>query len=550
MFSSTFLGHQGWLFSTESTRIVLDPLLTPAFGHGGHVGEIYPARHLDFARFPAVDAVILTHEHDDHFDIPSLSLLDREIPIYLSSRASAAAFSILREMGFVVRGLLPEREIRIGDLRYRSLVGCLNQLEECDEWDVFPFALYDVAGHGSFVSAVDAPVVGTTWEALRGVVRRPGLFAYANNFSDSTFQRTAGSVAASESVTRLAAAVGRRLAAFSDSCVEPLAILVCGSGWSFGEARAWMNARVFPIANEPLAGALARLLPHPNVLAVVPGDTLHQRDGLLSANVGAQAFVCGVGAKRWPPRPVSAATPIPRGELAAASVLMDLGPVPGQQDVSPTEVPALLRALDEFAAFLYGRRVFCQLHSLATEVGGYRAALCFDLPTHGPSGNASGPRIRPDDLRVSCRGTALCAGRVRVGSALLGRGPAGVPPRRYRSDCAVLCGTIAVVEPRTECSPVLGARSVDVRAPTAPSHTGGAALPSFVERSGWGRSGDTIAEIVTRKASCCSVSSASESSPYAQLHASARLAAGRYRERTGQIVADETLLSPGEAGGG
>src|SRR5262249_48600652 len=102
MFSTTFLGHQGWLFSTATTRLLVDPLLTAHIGHGGVVGRVYPPRIFDLDAFPAIDAVLLTHEHEDHFDIPSLNRLDRGIPIVLSQRSSGAARAILDEMGFRV----------------------------------------------------------------------------------------------------------------------------------------------------------------------------------------------------------------------------------------------------------------------------------------------------------------------------------------------------------------------------------------------------------------------------------------------------------------
>src|SRR5262245_1541959 len=116
MFSTTFLGHQGWLFSTSTTRLIVDPLLTPSFGHGGAIGQIYPPRLIRFDEFPPIDAVLLTHEHEDHFDIPSLNRLDRRIPILLSTGSSCAAGQILTEMGFEVRRCAAGEQIGLGDL--------------------------------------------------------------------------------------------------------------------------------------------------------------------------------------------------------------------------------------------------------------------------------------------------------------------------------------------------------------------------------------------------------------------------------------------------
>jgi L-ascorbate metabolism protein UlaG (beta-lactamase superfamily) len=75
MFSTTFLGHQGWMFSAHESRILVDPLLCDGFGHDGVIGEVYPPRVIDLSRFPAIDAVLITHEHEDHFNIPTLNRL-------------------------------------------------------------------------------------------------------------------------------------------------------------------------------------------------------------------------------------------------------------------------------------------------------------------------------------------------------------------------------------------------------------------------------------------------------------------------------------------
>src|SRR5262245_45272634 len=107
MFSTTFLGHQGWLFSTEETRLLGDPLLFEDFGHRGLNMRVCPPRRLVLSELPSIHAVLLSHEHEDHFHIPSLNRLDRRVPILLSSRSSQAARGLLEEMGFSVRLVSP-----------------------------------------------------------------------------------------------------------------------------------------------------------------------------------------------------------------------------------------------------------------------------------------------------------------------------------------------------------------------------------------------------------------------------------------------------------
>src|SRR5881398_2474292 len=78
-FGTTFLGHQGWMMRCGTSCVLVDPLLCEEFG-AVHALEyrVHPPRVFAPETFPAVDAVILSHEHDDHFDIPSLARLSGE----------------------------------------------------------------------------------------------------------------------------------------------------------------------------------------------------------------------------------------------------------------------------------------------------------------------------------------------------------------------------------------------------------------------------------------------------------------------------------------
>ncbi|HEX7704390.1 MAG TPA: MBL fold metallo-hydrolase, partial [Kofleriaceae bacterium] len=77
MFSTTFLGHQGWMFQTAKAAILVDPLLCEEFGQAHALGyRVFPPRIWQPENMPILDAVFLTHEHDDHFDLPSLAKLE------------------------------------------------------------------------------------------------------------------------------------------------------------------------------------------------------------------------------------------------------------------------------------------------------------------------------------------------------------------------------------------------------------------------------------------------------------------------------------------
>lgn len=442
MFRVTFLGHQGWLLSTATTNVLVDPLLTERFGHGGLLGLVYPPRRIDLARFPPIDAVVLTHEHDDHFDIPSLNRIARSIPVYLSARSSVAAHEILADMGFSVRPLHCEQPLRIGDLRYRTFAADHHGSGQGDEWDVFPFVAYDDAGHGSLMSSVDVALPGDMLATVRQLVPRPGVWAYANNVTSDRFQNASHPAhALPDDAPALARVAVRRYEHVERHWGPPVATLVCGGGWSFEGERAWIDHHAFPLGPERIRHALLASDSARPVLVPAPGQAVVTQQGHLHSMPRASGYLTTQPSEEWPDRTY-------RGDGAR---LTEYAPACGRRSLSPSDREALLHELDDLARYLYGTAVFRQLCSLPTNPdSGRRPALGLRLRTEqtplmlvydpaaccfGPFGRfgphegseplhelMSGIECWGSDLLALLRGeigpTALCyAGRLRVWNA-------------------------------------------------------------------------------------------------------------------------------------
>ncbi len=365
MFSTTFVGHQGWLFRAGTSCVLVDPLLREDFGDA-HALEyrVYPPRRLELARFPALDAVLLTHEHDDHFDVPSLAQLDRKVPLYLSARSSTAAQRILSDMGFTVRPLVPGISVKFGRLEAYPLVGDHVNRDNGDEWDALPFVVRDTQGDGSFFSGVDVSVTPELIESARRWCRRPGLIGWTNNTLDlshmTSFLPDAGD--ASLGFAEVVRA-GQRLV--SDLWGTPSALLLCGGGFSFHGARAWLNQQLFCVDGQHVSRHLAKSDSNVPCFAATPGQTFNMRGNRLHDVVDGTPFLSTAPIDDWPSR-----------SKQPGAVVPDYQPATQRSEMSAAEVQALRGRLQELAGALTGSQLFRGLYSLlGVELTGYKCTF-------------------------------------------------------------------------------------------------------------------------------------------------------------------------------
>jgi L-ascorbate metabolism protein UlaG (beta-lactamase superfamily) len=85
-----YVGHATVLVDLDGVRLLTDPLLRPRLMHLRRVGKV------DSTVLRGVDAVLISHAHFDHLDLPSLERLGRELPVVAPKGAGA----LLRRRGF------------------------------------------------------------------------------------------------------------------------------------------------------------------------------------------------------------------------------------------------------------------------------------------------------------------------------------------------------------------------------------------------------------------------------------------------------------------
>lgn len=349
MFQVVSLGHHGWLFRAGRSTIAVDPLLGPRFAFTPDL-IVWPERELSPARFPRLDALILTHEHEGHFDPYTLALLDRDTPVYIPSRSSSAMARLIEELGFRVHRLRAGAPLVVGELELFPMAADQNKAL-IEEWDLLAYTVRDRAGHGSFFTHVDLPPTEHMRQTALARLGRMGLWAVTANEHQYRFQTSWGLQDRAEGaeIVRSLAEDDRWFAARG----APLAgLLVVGGGWAFEGELGWLNHEAFPVDLDAVARAAAAVLPQRLVCRPAPGQAFTMVDGAL-----VEAPAPDVGVRPSP-------TPTSRAYQGEVEWLEDYGPASGRTELRPGELSLLREELDRFAAHLYGRQTFRALHSL------------------------------------------------------------------------------------------------------------------------------------------------------------------------------------------
>lgn len=98
----TWLGHGTVLIELDGVRLLTDPLLRDRVAH---LRRQHPP-----AAVPAdLDAILISHAHRDHLDLPSLRMLDPAVPVLAAPGATRA----LRGSGHPVRTARPGEAVEV-----------------------------------------------------------------------------------------------------------------------------------------------------------------------------------------------------------------------------------------------------------------------------------------------------------------------------------------------------------------------------------------------------------------------------------------------------
>ncbi len=352
MFSVTYLGHQGWLVSGEANRVLIDPLLTEEYSPGFQA-TIYPPRKLTPSKFPPIDAIILSHEHSDHVNLPSLRLLDRRIPVIFPARSSLAIRTVITQLGFKVVPAAVGDRFSIGDLTIRLLGGEHRDDDLEEEWANLQILITDRAGDGSFFSYVDGWPTDATLALIQQTVGRIGVFCHVNNTMDWSCLEGGKTAIPPLSTIDYAARIIAAEASWWQNRESPELSVICGPGLVFYGRDAWMN-QILRADSERVCVALRALAPERAFRAPLPGETITLKGGNLQRVARRAPFLSTLERARWPTR-------VRRKPL---TVIEDFEPACGRYALEEKEWSGLFQEIDKLASFLYGRSLFRTLHAL------------------------------------------------------------------------------------------------------------------------------------------------------------------------------------------
>jgi L-ascorbate metabolism protein UlaG (beta-lactamase superfamily) len=107
----TYVGHSTVLVDIDGVKLLTDPVLRQRVVH------LRRAVKLDMRLVRGVDAVLISHLHFDHLDLPSLARLGQELPLVVP-RGSAG---LLRKRGFrAITELQEDETLSIGAVSVRA----------------------------------------------------------------------------------------------------------------------------------------------------------------------------------------------------------------------------------------------------------------------------------------------------------------------------------------------------------------------------------------------------------------------------------------------
>jgi L-ascorbate metabolism protein UlaG (beta-lactamase superfamily) len=247
----TLLGHACVLVELEGASFLMDPVFDDPFEDGAVVS--CPRRAVDVEKLPPLEGVILSHQHLDHFDIPSLARLPPKTRV-ICPKDEDLVYALQR-LGFEVHDTAPM--VNLKGPSYELLTTHSNVSNVIELGVVFKDRT------GTFWNQVDTVLAPQTIERAREHVGRIDLmFAMYASQNFGFFESKPVSFPVSMHELNLRTVVA----------VDPRVVVPAAAGFRFCGAVEWCNPFLFPMSRERFVADLAIVAPQIEARIANPGD--------------------------------------------------------------------------------------------------------------------------------------------------------------------------------------------------------------------------------------------------------------------------------------
>ncbi|MEE4026081.1 hypothetical protein V1Y59_23575 [Gordonia sp. PKS22-38] len=306
----TFIGHNAMYFGGDDGLLV-DPVLEKTYGddYTSSPVEIYPPRQVLFDEMPRPSAIVVSHEHSDHFQVASLNRLDRSATVYVGPLMPQPIRTLLSNLGFEVIVAKFGQEYSAGDDVLFQLYPAGNNtaLWESRVSQIYVRDAVTPDLGGIFVTVDALPSERFIQDVRAGIVPAPSVYGCSNNAQVTP----PGVYGSTDNMVdeHTFAGVGQRsaipgveiLAALFDDSLTPFPelldadLLITGGGF----LKDYEQMGPFPLSDQKvMAAALQRLCENTMAFGPSPGDRFEFKSGRLK-QTDADATWVRLDTRRW-----------------------------------------------------------------------------------------------------------------------------------------------------------------------------------------------------------------------------------------------------------
>lgn len=250
--------HAGYLLECNGTTIAFDPIFETPFSQNCYA---FPEVHFDHAALAQLkwDAVLISHDHDDHFSLESLKWIDRDTPIYIFTFFKEL-LGLLTELGFKkVYQIELLRPLHIGPFEIMAL--------EALESDVD--SIYHIRAEGlNILNVVDSWIGPSTFEKLLNVKRWDLILWPFQTMRELEVIAPSLAEPLSPATTQLPPEWCEQIQQLNPRVIVPSSCQFQFEEWS------WHNQAFFPISYAQFEKQMVQTIPQAKTQRLDPGQSL------------------------------------------------------------------------------------------------------------------------------------------------------------------------------------------------------------------------------------------------------------------------------------